>query len=121
MTLNKDNLLSKFEILIVGNIRAQNYNEECFGSKEVQRARPMSFVVDEVLERLSNMGYNPNSILGDVLVKYGYTLQEPCKGEEELRDDFSMDVSEFGQAVNFVKNVFEQTKVLIEDGQMPRR
>ena len=122
-TVTKNNAIEVFERLIVGNIRAQNYNSDCFGMSDLRHADRMAHAMDQFITKVIEAGYCQHAILGKTLKEYGYWLQnEPNPAlKKELDDDFSIDMSEFQFAIATGYQVYEDTIDSINKGFMKYR
>lgn len=121
--ITKDNLNEVFEHIIVGTIRAQNYNSECFSSSDITHATSMHYLLDTFIERTINAGYCQYALLNELLTKYGYFITGPKdpKLKQEADDDFNLDMSEFEYLINRCYNGYESAVEAINEGYMKYR
>ncbi|WP_078598571.1 hypothetical protein [Evansella clarkii] len=121
--ITKDNLNEAFERMVVGLIRAENYNQHCFGMSDLRWASAMDHALDTFIEKVIEAGYCHHAILGPTLVKYDYTVESPKNKalKTELDDSFQIDMSDYQQALSVSYEVFDSTVEAIQEGAMPYR
>lgn len=123
LIITKNNVNEAFERLVVGLIKAENYNKDCFGTSDLKRAWMMNKVLDTFISKTVETGYCQHTLLGPTLSKYGYTLEVP-KNEalkQEADDSFCIDMRGYDRAMEFSYHVFESTVESINEGLMAYR
>ncbi|MCA1012811.1 hypothetical protein [Halobacillus halophilus] len=121
--ITKNNLDEVFERIVVGLIKAENYNKNCFGTSDLKHAWHMNHVLDTFITKVVDSGYCQHTLLGHTLTKYGYTLEVPQNMalKQEADDDFRIDMSEYERALDISNHVFESTVASINEGHMAYR
>lgn len=123
LIITKDNLQETFERIVVGLIKAENYNKHCFGMSDLNHARHMNHVLDTFITEVVDAGYCQHSLLGETLTKYGYTLEVPQNMmlKQEADDDFRIDMTKYEEALAFSHHVYDHTVQAINEGHMAYR
>lgn len=121
--ITKNNVVDTFEHLVVGLIRAENYNSKCYGMLELGRAHAMNQTVDIFISRTVDAGYCQHAILGPTLQKYGYKvrLPEDMALKKEVDEQFQIDMSDYEQEMEYSSLVFDSTVEAINEGLMKYR
>lgn len=121
--ITKNNVMDTFEHLIVGLIRAENYNSKCYGMSDLKRAYAMNQAVDMFISKTVEAGYCQHAILGPILMKYGYKVRVPEEHplKKEVDEQFRIDMSDYQQAMEYSSTVFDSTVEAINEGLMKYR
>jgi len=112
MIIKRENFNLFVNKLANGVKQADSYNDMCFSTSEVMRARALREVLDEFIERVEAAGYCPFKTMNKLMKPYGQWVQgEKIKGlKQQIDSNIHIDMSQFQQALHYCEEQWDILK-----------